>query len=335
MEDLAIELVQKIAYETKVLTPGDVVALALSSKKMYSAILGPIGEEDAFDKTQLCALGGPLLCAQRGWWDAVVLAVGRGYRGRVREGDSQPVYVAEVDQEVVHSPFTLACLAGETKVVEVLLAQPGRVDPAGVALSLACASGSTDCVATLLEHPGVDPSWQDYLALVVASECGHAGVVKLLLEDGRVDPTSVAHVLICRVATGDHMDVIRVLLADPRVDPAAQDNFLLRYAAEMGFVELVRLLLGLEGVDPAARDNEAIRLASENAPLDVVRLLLEDGRADPGAQGSYALLQAAWHGRIDLVELLLGWSDRLDLAVGIEAAGRNGREEIVALLCRQ
>ena len=338
MEELAVELVQKIAFETGVMGPSDVVALALTSKAMYGAILGRVGEEDGFDKAQLRALGGPLFCAERGWWDAVVLAVRRGYpdpEGGQSEGSQEAVYVAQVDSEVEHTPLTLACLAGEARVVEELLTGPESVDPRGFPLSLACASGSTECVGLLLAHPRIEPTWRDSLALVVGGQCGHPGVVEALLEDGRADPTSQGPLVIARVAAGGgdgRMDVVRVLLGDNRVDPGTHDNFLLIYAAEMGFPHLVRLLLGAERVDPGARDNEAICMATENAHLDIVRLLLEDGRTDPAAQGNRPLMTAAWNGRVDLVELLLEYRHRLDLRVGIEAAARNGHEDVVALL---
>jgi len=87
---LPIEVMQYVMYESGVLHPMDVLAFALTSKEMYRKVLGVLGEENVFDRDQHRALAGVLFCAEKGWWNAVLLAVRRGY------GDMEKVSRKEV-----------------------------------------------------------------------------------------------------------------------------------------------------------------------------------------------------------------------------------------------
>jgi Ankyrin repeats (3 copies) len=108
-------------------------------------------------------------------------------------------------------------------------------------------------------------------------------VVELLLQDDRVDPTlnnSIA--LICATESG-HADVVRALLEDGRAEPAADDSSARRAAANSvgSSVEVLGLLLEDGRADPNARNYEALKSAFWACDHFLVGMLLNDDRFQP------------------------------------------------------
>merc|ERR1711916_351359 len=177
---LPIEVMQYVMYESGVLHPMDVLAFALTSKEMYRKVLGVLGEENVFDRDQHRALAGIHFCARKGWWNAALLAVRRGY------GDMEEASVKKVEsplfvyvKRVYHTPFTMACKAGKVNVVKALLER--GVEPSFLGLGFASRAGATEVVAALLEDGRVDPGSGEGIIIRVAA--GHTEVVRLLLAE--------------------------------------------------------------------------------------------------------------------------------------------------------
>ena len=340
---LPVEIIQHVAYETGILNPKDVLAFALTSKNAYAAVLGPLGSENAFDKDQHSALGGVLFCAEKGWWNAVLLAIKRGY-GDVEEVggknsvDSSSCSYSSDDEEYSEcgqdkTPFMLACEAGEAKVVKALL--NCGVEPTIKALLLACWMGGVDVVATLLEDGRVDPGGNENGAIRAAARNGHIDIIRLLLADNRADPAFDNNHILCHAAEFGHIEVVQLLLADHRVDPAADNDYPIRMAARYGRTEVVQLLLMEPHVNPAADDDYAICSAAEFGHTEVVQALLADHRVNPAADNNFPLRVATKDWYVDLMQILLV-DPRVDPAVNdnlpLHTAARNGYLEIVQLL---
>ena len=144
---LPIEVMQYVMYESGVLHPMDVLSFALTSKEMYRKVLGVLGEENVFDRDQHRALAGIHFCARKGWWNAALLAVRRGY-GDMEEVTEETVKSPLIPlrfQPVYHTPFTMACEAGKVNLVKALLER--RVEPSGMGLVFASRVGATEVVA--------------------------------------------------------------------------------------------------------------------------------------------------------------------------------------------
>ena len=266
MEGLPIEIVQMVAYETRILTPTDVVSLALTSKTVYGMLLGVLGSENVFDRNQHRALAGPLHCAENEFWEAAVMAVNRGIGDPAEEGGISEM--VRMWGDVFHTPFTLACRGDQTGLLSALL---GRgICRLAEGLAVACENGSVACAELLLgETEEVDHRW-----IRVAAMTGKTEIVALLLDDGRADPGGHSNFALRMAARGGHLDTVRLLLQDPRVDPSDRESQGFRDAAQGGHTDVVRLLLDDQRVDPNASSGEAIRYASARGHVEIVQLLL-------------------------------------------------------------
>ena len=290
---LPVEIVQRMAYETGVLEPKDVLSLALSNKEVYALVLGPLGSENVFDRDQHRALGGVLFCAERGWWGAALLATERG----VGDVEERPA-----GEGVYRTPFTLACQGGKVRMVKALMRR--GVEPKGYNLVLACMFGAPEVVVTLLEDGRVDPGWNGGSPILAAVKAGFIHVIRLLLEDERVDPAVDNNGAIRLAAQHGRTEVVQVLLGDARVDPAADNDYAIGAAAEGGHVDVVRLLLADARVNPGSNGDYAIFLAAHNGHADVVRLLLADDRVNPAAGQGRPIRFASQNNHTDIVQLL-------------------------------
>jgi hypothetical protein len=130
-------------------------------------------------------------------------------------------------------------------------------------------------------------------ALYVAAVSGSTDVVKLLLSDSRADPSEQDNLALIGASEEGHLEIVTILLADARVDPSGQDNAALGWASKNGHLEIVKLLLSDDRVDPSARDNAALIFASLDGHLEIVKLLLSDDRVDPSVLDNRALISAA------------------------------------------
>ena len=269
LESLPIEILQHMVWGLgETWSPQDVLSLALTSKSLYYALLGEVGNENKHDVDQHKSLSGIVFCVQKRWWKPAVLAAQRGI------GDANGVW----DEGMwLRNMYPLRVAARER--------QPALV-------------------SVLLSTQNVDPSLNTSAPLRDAAERGHADVVDLLLADGRSDPAARDSYALTFAAHNGYPDVVALLLADQRVDPTQNNSACLRWAAENGHSHVVRLLLDDGRADPAACNNQAIIDAAGEGELDVVRALMDDDRVDPSAQRNAAVRRAFKIQRMDVVEIL-------------------------------
>ena len=235
MEGLAVEVVQKIVFESG-LGCRDVVAVGLASKTMYGKVFGKVGEENEFDVDQHKALAGVSFCVEREWWRAGRLAVERGYGDVMARMDCEDRL-----QEHEAYPLSWAAKAGETELVKVLLDHP-NVDPNGdygYGFDWACLMGHDEVVKVLLEDGRVEVEGEGREGLVMACRFGRVEVVRMLLEDGRVDPGRKGVGLRIAARLGWE-GVVKVLLEDGRVEVGER---VLNAARKGGHGRVVAMLL--------------------------------------------------------------------------------------------
>ena len=115
-------------------------------------------------------------------------------------------------------------------------------------LGMAIVTCNVALTQQLLDLQGIDASFGDNRAIILASQLGHAEIVQLLLLQVNVDPSDLFNAAIKVSSARGHYRVVEMLLRDSRVDPAVDDNFPLRIAAERGRVDVYNLLLTDERV---------------------------------------------------------------------------------------
>lgn len=284
---LPLELLHLWVFELGVLSPLDVLRLALTSSVLHSALLST-----EFDRDQHRALAGALFCVNREWDLAARLAL-------IRKIDSSET----IGEDLIIGASAKGC----SQTMRVLLADP-RIDPsadANCAIRFAVENGRTETLKLLLADPRVDPSDKNNAAIRFASAFGHTETVKLLLSDPRVDPTDTNNAAIRFASHNGRTETVALLLADPRVDPAANFNQAIRMAAFNGHTEAAALLLADPRVDPSDGNDKAIQMAATGGHAKIVALLLADDRVDPSVENNYAIRIASGHGYREIVALLL------------------------------
>ncbi len=218
---------------------------------------------DRTDKT--CTLNGntPLIQAMQetiGWREAEATDIAKLL---IRAGADVNEIENKICQKSERSVLGLAALHGNTDIVKLILADPGRIDlsehsPNQSALAEAARNGHSAIVELLLAVPGVRVNAQSLkgvTALHLAAEKGHTGVVKLLLaapgiELGRknMNDYSALH----QAALMGQAAVIELLLAAPGINVGAKaihSNTALHVAAMCNHTSAVELLLGDLRVD--------------------------------------------------------------------------------------
>ena len=210
-------------------------------------------------------------------------------------------------------PLRSACTNGQTEVVRLLLAHPGmnvnRADEDDTTpLNCACTNGHTEVVRLLLAHPGIDVK-QAYIyrkpkPLISACDNGHTEVFRLLLAH---PDTYVSTEHLTRACTSGRTEVVRLLLAHPgmNVNRADEDDTTpLSAACGFGHTEVVRLLLAHPGIDV----NYHI-YSDDNAPLSC----------------------ACYRGRTEVVSLLLAHPG-INVTKAMDRACDGGDTEVISLL---
>jgi ankyrin repeat protein len=197
-----------------------------------------------------------------------------------------------------------AALAGHTRTVELLLAQPKiELDVKNSAHFTALADACTHChegVAIALIQAGADLEIVDafgYGPLHSAALNGATNIVKELLRRpginvqwrGRDGWTALAE-----AALHGHEEIVELLLdhgADPNIGGEHDMKTPLHLAAEIGNAKIVKLLLDKGKADTEITSNggyTALIHGTENAHLQVVEVLLEHGananRAEVGKE---------------------------------------------------
>ena len=187
------------------------------------------------------------------------------------------------------SSFMLACLAGQSKAIDLLLAKGLVMD-----LHVAAAAGKSDRVAEILKVDLQSMNARDiqgYTALHRAAALGRGDIVWLLLSKGaqldaknplaqNITPMHAA--LSNPDRTGARAAAVPLLCNGVDANAKLTDNRApLHAAAEAGHVELAELLLR-KGADPDARDGQghtALDLAQARGNAAMVTLLRDPKRA--------------------------------------------------------
>lgn len=150
--------------------------------------------------------------------------------------------------------------------------------PASKNIADAVLVGNLETVKALLDS-GVDPSYQNNKALILAAQYGHLEIFKLLLEDARVDPSDQNNEAIIKAAQSGHLDIFKLLLSDDRVDFSDHDDKVLIAAAEFNHVDILKWLIQDARIDPSAKNIEtAIMFAAYNGYEDIFQILESNDR---------------------------------------------------------
>ena len=109
---------------------------------------------------------------------------------------------------------------------QLILAAEGNT-PANipaVVFAFAAELGCLRMVSMLLSNNyvnDVDPTYDSYYAICMASDNGHIAIVKLLLSVGRVVSSTDKSSALLGAITNGHIKVIQLLISDGCVDPSA------------------------------------------------------------------------------------------------------------------
>lgn len=300
LEEIPPELLHLLVFELGILSPLDVLHLALTSSVLHSALFST-----EFDRDQHRALTGVHYCVKNSWVGATLLAISREH------GELITYTTFDTNEDVIEmSTFGLAVMNRLVELIQTLLDHP-LVDPTengNYAIRQASKKGYIEIVALLLADPRVDPADATNNAIRLASANGYAEIVELLLGDIRVNPAAWSNTAIRFAAKNGHTETVALLLGDARVDPAAKGNYAIRFAAQNGHTETVALLLGDARVDPAAKNNSAIKIAAQNGYTRTVSLLHSDRRVDVTANDFEAMRLASRNGHEDTVSVMRSFS---------------------------
>jgi len=177
MEDLSIEIVQKIVFEYG-LDAKSVLCVALTSKNMYGKILGPLGRENWHDRDQMLALMGVAYCVDNMHWRAARIAIRRGI-GSVEER-------IEFCNET-SSLLRVASAHNEKKLVEMLLQFPHDQHEIEIAYNSACRRDAVEVVEFLLQGEYIHLSFHVDSILHGCIFTGSFDVLQFLCEQPEMD----------------------------------------------------------------------------------------------------------------------------------------------------
>ncbi|KAJ3041735.1 hypothetical protein HDV00_008823 [Rhizophlyctis rosea] len=267
--------------------------------------------------------------------------------------------------QCVQSVLALACGAGCTEVVKVLLRHGARIhvrSPQGLdALDSAAQAGHADFVKLLLKA-GAHVSNPE--PLMFASGNGDVETAKLLLEAGAFADVNNQGPLFHAIY-GEQMGMVELLLdfgaypSERALLEALRNNFwgivyallgagadvnarrglVLRYAAYVGRCDAVSFLLSFGADFHVPNENgepeEALWVALRRGHMDVVVLLLKAG-ADIQAREGKILLSAIDYGTGDVLKRLLEHGGKIDRVGGIalREAARYGNRVMMDLLLK-
>ncbi|KNC54554.1 uncharacterized protein AMSG_10402 [Thecamonas trahens ATCC 50062] len=369
LTDFPVEIVQLIAFASKVLTAEDMVALGMTCKTLYRMILG-----NEYGRDKVYAAMGLMWCVDHAHvrsalWatDEVIgqvpppgaltishtfgtlarlgvtrrtttgttvgLSESEGGQWRRRLTELAQLAAADLRELLVAGAAVGAVGAVET--VRAVLAMPAAEVTAMLSRALVAAAnaGAAEVVRMLVAMPETDVGWSNNAAIVWACNSGHAAVVAELLNATAVDVQFDSGYPLRWAAEFGHVDILRRLLADGRVDPGVLDNYALRWAARSGHASAVAELLADPRVDPRADNSAALRTAARAGRGQVVELLLADGRVDVAANGWQAANWAIANGCMDVVRTLVAAAPETQFEPRtLVSAARIGSDAAVAFL---
>ncbi|KNC50945.1 uncharacterized protein AMSG_07195 [Thecamonas trahens ATCC 50062] len=333
LEDMAAEVVHRVAFGVGVLAAADVVAMARTCRRLHAMLLG-----SSYSASRAHALVGFERCAEAGMWQGARLALELELRSE-----------AEAEGDIRWRPRPHAWLA--PVFAPGLAGSPGWADAvramAKARIVAPVKDGARVRVRVWPEEriewdsvPDIDDEYEfdannededddddddddddgssSSSVLDGGSKIRDETIIEWCVRrrlDAMAEELVVAHagelaprrrLAMLREAAGAGMaGVVRGLVAAGLVDASEEMSRVLVAAAGSGQEEVVAALLTVEGVDPAARGQGALRAACEAGHVTLVELLLADPRVDPSHDSSEAFLTAADEGHAEVVALLL------------------------------
>lgn len=171
----------------------------------------------------------------------------------------------------------------------------------------------------LLEHGSVDPTFDDYKLLSIASFNGYEDIIELLLVDNRtsakifsdprINPNDFIRE-IWRAAKGRNRHSSYPgnfqIVGEPPANMGILKGHSLRQACRNGDLDVVRQLLRRNDVDPACQNNLPLRLACRYGHECIVKALLQKSQSvDPSSRNNEAIRLASSAGHYRIVRHLL------------------------------
>ncbi|KNC47206.1 uncharacterized protein AMSG_03634 [Thecamonas trahens ATCC 50062] len=328
IEALPTELLWSIAFDARVLAPCEVLALSLSSRRMWARLLGDDG-----GKMRTRALMGGAWCTERQMWRAARHAVAAC-------GDAIPLYAgweagecaAEYEFEEIDPCSNLIW-----HVLGEMFSMPGpgsagddRNEWLALMRELVKVPGfvraesshfDEDCSMMFWRHP------LDYLAAL-----GDVDAVELALAHSETDVHAHDHSAVRIACLYGHVDVAHRLLEAVPTGPCFDGGRVLATVATQASCELAAALLRA-GTASASDLATAVEMAASGGNVAVLALLLDRDDVAISDDGGSALARAARNGMLAAVQMLLAHAHGAhisDLALGEAVASR--RTAVVAAL---
>lgn len=192
----------------------------------------------------------------------------------------------------------------------LLIEYPDEIDPTyddHLAIRLASYHGNETLVTTLLRHPKCDPSAGHNQAIIGASQNGHDGVVRLLLNDSRVNPTDQWNKAYKVAQYSHHSTTVELLCYDERISHVLKINKQFTMGLFLKNFEKVENILTLHfnEIDTSSENNFAIKLASLYGKVSLVKILMKHPKTNPSCENNSPIILASENGYLEVVRELL------------------------------
>ncbi|KNC52548.1 uncharacterized protein AMSG_08114 [Thecamonas trahens ATCC 50062] len=315
LDKLPVELLQVIAFrQSHALAGRDVVAMAMTCKRMHGAVLG-----SRFVRRLATAMSGYDACIAHGEWGGAQLALSRlnpqpVVRFWQKKSRVEPVFAVAGEAAddsmwqalVIELARARAVVARQTQVGAELGSRrglsPNAFYPRLSVAALAVEAGLIGLALKVL--PLTDEAGRG-CTLVAAAGRGEASVVMAVLRESPTPGTVYLETAIAHAAFKNNVGILEALLAQPSGSPSGDNHLAVVAAAGAGAYDAVELLLADGRSDPSARGNRAIYDAAAGGHADVVALLLSEERVNPNARNRWPVCAAAANGHVAVVKLLL------------------------------
>lgn len=181
-----------------------------------------------------------------------------------------------------------------------------------ILIILASQNGSVDMMKILLKDPRVDPSACENTAIIHASEKGNVEVVKLLLLDPRVNPSAGENDALVGAIFGKHMELFKLLLSDPRINLIPRGYLIVGEIIKMGesndIIEIFQHLLANKIFNNGSITfylYDALITAINCKNIKIAKLLLAEPHMDPCHCNNNPIICASEKGLVEIVKILL------------------------------
>ena len=146
--------------------------------------------------------------------------------------------------------LSVAAMCGYTDVLKVLLTYKEAREELNnilwLCIEFAAMEDYIEIVEELLKYKEIPWNskyiWEE-IALTTALKKKHYKIVKLLLDDGRVDPSYDNNIALILASDYGKTEIVEKILQDKRVNSTIDKNFALTLAKDYGYQEIADLLV--------------------------------------------------------------------------------------------